>query len=85
MVTMPWGRTTPLFLNALVTNENLTNVTVNLLENGAPVATIVLTNASVASYTEAGERVTFSFTYQKIEWTWLDGGIIAQDDWQSTL
>ncbi|CAN5755567.1 Hcp family type VI secretion system effector [soil metagenome] len=23
------------------------------------------------------------FTYQKIEWLWTDGGISAQDDWQS--
>lgn len=54
---------------------------------------IELTNASIAlidetmaddSVTEnAGlplhERVTF--TYQKITWTWLDGGITATDDW----
>ena len=24
-----------------------------------------------------------SFVYQKIEWTWVDGGITAQDDWSS--
>lgn len=26
-----------------------------------------------------------SFTYQKIEWTWVDGGITAQDDWESPV
>ncbi len=83
-VTMPWGPATPLFLGALASNENLIAVTVNLLGNGATVATIKLTNASVASYAEAGERVTFSFAYQKIEWTWLDGGITAMDDWQTS-
>jgi type VI secretion system secreted protein Hcp len=25
----------------------------------------------------------WSFTYQKIEWTWLDGGITASDDWEA--
>jgi len=26
---------------------------------------------------------TVSFTYQKITWTWKDGGITAEDDWQT--
>jgi type VI secretion system secreted protein Hcp len=25
------------------------------------------------------------FTYQKIEWTWNDGGITAGDDWESPM
>jgi type VI secretion system secreted protein Hcp len=25
------------------------------------------------------------FTYQKIEWTWTDGGITALDDWESPI
>jgi type VI secretion system secreted protein Hcp len=25
------------------------------------------------------------FTYQKIEWTWTDGGITAMDDWESPV
>jgi type VI secretion system secreted protein Hcp len=24
-----------------------------------------------------------AFTYQKIEWTWTNGGITASDDWES--
>jgi len=24
-----------------------------------------------------------SFVYQKIIWTWTDGGITAEDDWES--
>jgi len=58
--------------------------------------TITLTNASISSYKvdtdtieghtgaqaaqELAEEV--SFTFQKIEWTWLDGGITYADDWQ---
>jgi type VI secretion system secreted protein Hcp len=32
---------------------------------------------------ETFEVVTF--TYQKIEWTWIDGGITAMDDWMSPM
>jgi type VI secretion system secreted protein Hcp len=47
--------------------------------------TIELTNASVASRTENGPYETVSFTYQKITWTWLDGNITAQDDWEAPV
>jgi type VI secretion system secreted protein Hcp len=57
--------------------------------------TVRLENASIASinfcmpnnknpelmrYVEYEE---IGFTYQKITWTWTDGGIAAQDDWDS--
>lgn len=59
--------------------------------------TIKLTNANIASinfrmannkhpdlmkFTEYEE---IAFTYQKIEWTWTDGGITADDDWESPV
>jgi type VI secretion system secreted protein Hcp len=59
--------------------------------------TIKLTNAQVAGiklemlnnkYPENmqhKEREHISFTYQKIEWTWMDGGITAEDDWESPV
>ncbi|MBW2526967.1 MAG: Hcp family type VI secretion system effector [Deltaproteobacteria bacterium] len=31
------------------------------------------------------EREHVSFCYQKIEWTWVDGGISAEDDWEAPL
>jgi type VI secretion system secreted protein Hcp len=60
--------------------------------------TVKLTNANIAgveiltqefSHTETVtaakviEKV--SFTYQKIEWTWTDGGIAASDDWEARV
>jgi len=59
--------------------------------------TIQLTNASIASMREYMpdnddpnnaklpllEQI--SFTYQKIQWTWTDGGITASDDWETPL
>jgi type VI secretion system secreted protein Hcp len=31
------------------------------------------------------EREHVSFCYQKIEWTWMDGGITAEDDWETPM
>jgi type VI secretion system secreted protein Hcp len=59
--------------------------------------TITLTNANISSVREYMvdnltaadanlpmlEEVTF--TYQKIQWTWTDGGITASDDWSSPV
>lgn len=84
-ITKQLDRSTPLFLNAFVNNENLTQVLIGMLRNGNQVMTIRLTNASVASRVQKGDSETISFTYQKIEWTWVDGGISAQDDWEAPV
>ena len=59
--------------------------------------TIKLTNANIAyinhrmpnnKNTELMKFETYeevAFTYQKIEWTWMDGGITAMDDWESPV
>ena len=59
--------------------------------------TIELTNASIASireYMEDNEDSAkaslplleeITFTYQKIQWTWMQGGITASDDWESPV
>ena len=82
-VTMQWGPTTPKFISALVSNENLTSVLIGLLRNGTKVATIKLTNANVSHFVQTNQDVQFDFTYQKITWTWVDGGITALDDWSA--
>jgi type VI secretion system secreted protein Hcp len=57
--------------------------------------TITLTNASIASMREAlldnelpanatlPMREEITFTYQKIQWTWANPALTAQDDWQA--
>ena len=59
--------------------------------------TVELVNASIASirhemlnnkYPENmqhKEREHIAFCYQKITWTWMDGGITAQDDWETPV
>ncbi|MHB8575323.1 MAG: type VI secretion system tube protein TssD [Dehalococcoidia bacterium] len=101
--TKEWGASTPQLMQALVTNEDLTNVTFSFmsLNNAHGQATVDFTiklqNASVASieqyvdYFSAGHPTSedlrrledISFTFQKIEWTFTDGGITASDDWST--
>ena len=59
--------------------------------------TVKLTNANIASINfrmannkhpdlmKFAEYEEVAFTYQKIEWTWVDGGITAMDDWESPV
>jgi len=44
---------------------------------------VALKRTRESTYLASGATAPWSFTYQKIEWTWLgDGGITAQDDWE---
>jgi type VI secretion system secreted protein Hcp len=59
--------------------------------------TVKLWNANVASIafrmlnnknpelTRYAEYEEVAFTYQKIEWTWKDGGITADDNWETPV
>lgn len=103
VITKELDKSSPLLYNALVNNENLTEITIKFFApqlkaatgTGAEVNnfTVKLTNANIASIDfklvknpetqkeEVMEEV--AFTYQKINWTWNDGGITATDDWRS--
>jgi type VI secretion system secreted protein Hcp len=66
---------------------------------GKPVVyyTVTLTNASISSIRDwkpntrdlsadrAGDLEEVSFTYQKITWTYADGGVTAEDDWEAPV
>ncbi len=59
--------------------------------------TVKLTNANIASIDfrmannkhpelmKFAEYEEVAFTYQKIEWTWNEGGITAMDDWEAPV
>jgi type VI secretion system secreted protein Hcp len=87
VITKSIDKASPLLLRSLFNNENLTSVLIGLLRPGSagPVATVKLTNASVSDDVQHGNYETISFTYQKIEWTWVDGGITAEDDWEAPV
>ncbi|MFO0757170.1 MAG: type VI secretion system tube protein TssD [Byssovorax sp.] len=54
-----------------LTNANISSIQFKLGNTRSP---------KLARYSELEE---VSFTYQKIEWTWTEGGIMADDDWES--
>jgi type VI secretion system secreted protein Hcp len=90
VITKELDKSSPKLLTALVSNENLTTVTFTLTRKNAdgttaPYMTVKLTNANVSSRAETGNLEEISFTYQKIEWTWVDGGISAVDDWAAPV
>ena len=39
-------------------------------------------NPELMKYAEYEE---IAFTYQKITWTWIEGGITAEDDWETPV
>jgi type VI secretion system secreted protein Hcp len=58
--------------------------------------TVTLTNASIASMEQSmGNNINspaetvlqeaITLTYQKIQWTWTDGGVTAADDWEAVV
>jgi type VI secretion system secreted protein Hcp len=54
-------------------NANIASIHFRMLNNKNP---------DLMRYAEYEE---LAFTYQKIEWTWMDGGITAMDDWESPV
>ena len=56
-----------------LTNANIASIQFRMMNNKHP---------DLMRYAEYEE---VSFTYQKIEWTWTDGGITAMDDWESPV
>ena len=90
-LTKPMDQSSPLLHTSCVTNEALT-VTISYVVEGQghkAYATVALTNAMVQDFSSKGSFdgtavETISFTYTKIEFTWVNGGITSVDDWTST-
>src|SRR5215208_1860170 len=79
-------KSSPALLNALFSNENLPSVKVSFTDGTSNVLALVeLTNAFVVERSQQGRTEEVSFVYQKITWTWVEGGITAQDDWEAPV
>ncbi len=59
------------YLTIKLTNASISNIRQVMLNNKNP---------ELTRYAQSEE---ISFTYQKIEWIWADGGVTASDDWQA--
>src|SRR6476661_4498086 len=97
VITKELDKSSPLLLNCLVTNENISEWELQFWTPQLKAATgtgtevqhytVKLTNANIASIAfripnnkhpdlmKFAEYEEIAFTYQKIEWTWNDGGI----------
>ncbi len=101
-ITKAIDRSSPLLMNALTTNENLSDwrldyYRLNRAGKEVPYYTIELENARITGIRqemlnnkypenlkhEVREHVQFN--YQKVIWTFLDGGITAEDDWETPV
>jgi type VI secretion system secreted protein Hcp len=97
IVAKPLDQSTPLLYQILATNENILTVTLKFWSNSSGmdknIFTIMLTNANIARIQSQSPNQQsaipinnthselISFTYEKIEWTWVDNGITSTDDW----
>ena len=63
------------------TGQEVQNYTVKL--TGAYIVDIkfAMLNNKNPELVKFAEYEEVAFTYQKIQWTWVDGGITAEDDW----
>jgi type VI secretion system secreted protein Hcp len=88
VITKLLDKATPLLLTACINNENMTTVTISYVFEGAShtaLVTVLLTNAMIQEYghtaqDSGGTVETVTFNYQKVEFTWTDGGIAAAWD-----
>lgn len=91
-------KSAPRLFQAMVTNDTLSKVSLRGYvpsQNGVEVQhfMVELTNAQISriamsSVTHASgapekDTIELELVYQKITWTWTDGGITAEDDWES--
>ena len=99
-VTKELDKASPLLMNVLVNFENMPTVKFVFTAQDPRLPssgywTVELENASVSNIRHdtigVGAdgmplvREHVSFTYQKIIWTWEDGGITAEDDWETPV
>jgi len=61
------------YFTVKLTNANIASISARMLNNKDP---------NLMKF-ETFEEI--AFTYQKIEWTWTDGGITAMDDWEAPV
>ncbi len=86
----------PLLWNSMCTNETLTDVKISFWSQHAAGSgvtqkvyyTVELENANVATMEQMTSEVDGTlffrarFTWHKITWTWLEGGLTASDKWE---
>ena len=92
VITKQIDRSTPLLYQALIMNEELTTWKLEFWKisqtgKSEMFYSIELYKASIAEISPRGSNFGstehVAFCYQKIIWTWVDGGVTAEDDWET--
>jgi type VI secretion system secreted protein Hcp len=65
--------------------KEVNNYTVNLTNAIVTDIRSIMLNNKVTENVKMPLMEEISFVYQKIQWTWVDGGITAMDDWIDPL
>jgi type VI secretion system secreted protein Hcp len=65
------------------TGKEIQHYTVKLTNANIAGITFKMANTRNPELTKYNEFEEVSFTYEKIEWTWTNGGITADDDWSA--
>ena len=94
VITKEIDKSSPLLFGALATGQTLPKWSLEFLRLSSSSGTlehyytIELSNAKITSIVSTGSNYGatehVSFIYQKITWTWEDGGIVQTDDWSTT-
>jgi type VI secretion system secreted protein Hcp len=97
VITKEIDKSTPLLFRAITTNENLSDVTLNFYrpnpsDNGQPYFTVKLTDVQISRASQyppdpghSDDYESIAFVFHTIKWTWVDGGISAEDDWEAPV
>lgn len=93
VVTVEVDRATPQLLSAIASGERFSGFALEVAGpgGGTSLYRVSLTNAALAGFefvTPADSNTAalrLTFTYARIEWTWIEGGITAQDDWEAPV
>jgi len=95
-VTKPVDKASPILMNILANSENITEFRIDFWRPSSSgkesqFYTVELVNAAIVNISQVSgsedelqqkpAQEIITFTYQKIIWTWQDGGITAEDDW----
>jgi type VI secretion system secreted protein Hcp len=71
------------FWTSTPTGQEKQHYTVKLSNANLSASSFKMANLRNPKLQRLTEYEELSFTYQKIEWTWTDGGVTAGDDWET--
>ncbi len=73
------------FLKTMSNGAEKCYFTIKLVNASITSASFVMPNIKDPATKNLPEREELTLVYQKIEWTWTDGGITAEDDWEAPV